>query len=94
MKKLKWRLVGNLNMVMGSVRDENKVPINQTFDDGNGNQDLPFSSFNGARPYVEVGYGVENIFKFFRVDAFHRLTYLDRPGVRDFGLIFSFQFIL
>lgn len=94
MKKLKWRLVGSVNMIMGGVRDENKLDINPLVTNEDGTESLPFSSFEGAEPYIELGYGVENIFKFFRIDAFHRLTYLDRPNVRDFGLKFSFQFIL
>jgi hypothetical protein len=43
---------------------------------------------------MEVGYGIENIFKVMRIDAFHRLTYLNKPGVRSFGVKISFQFIL
>ena len=44
------------------------------------------------KPYVEVGYGVENIFRFLRVDFVHRLTYLDNPNVRNFGVLFTAQF--
>ena len=50
-----------------------------------------------GKPYVELGYGVENIFKFFRVDFIHRLTYVDKiknPEARKFGVLFSFQFNL
>ena len=45
-------------------------------------------------PYVEVGYGIENILKIIRVDFVHRLNYLDRPDVDRFGVKVSFQFIL
>lgn len=31
------------------------------------------------RPYIEANLGIENIFRFFRVDAIWRLTYNDRP---------------
>ena len=50
-----------------------------------------------GKPYIELGYGVENIFKFFRVDFIHRMSYLDKtqnPDVRKFGVLFSFQFNL
>jgi hypothetical protein len=43
---------------------------------------------------VEVGYGIENIFHFFRVDFIHRLTYLDRQQARNFGITFTVQFKL
>jgi len=45
---------------------------------------------NGA--YCEVGAGIENIAKIFRFDAFWRLTYLDKPGVSNFGIRGSIQF--
>jgi hypothetical protein len=40
---------------------------------------------------VELGYGVENIFKFLRVDFVHRVSYLDNPNVRKFGVLFTAQ---
>jgi len=91
-KKLKWRAVANANVLFGSIRDENvlNVPLN-----GPQGEFLPtFRTLDPSVPYVELGYGIENIFKFFRVDAFHRLTYLDQPGVRKFGVKVSAQFIL
>lgn len=39
----------------------------------------------GRRPYLEVGYGISNIFKFLQVGLVHRVTYRDRPGVRRLG---------
>ncbi len=50
-----------------------------------------------TRPYIELGYGVENILKFFRVDFVHRLSYLDEektPSIRKFAVLVSFQFTL
>jgi len=88
-RKLKWRLTGTANLILGGIRDENVEIVAR---DENGL--LPFTEFEGGKPYVEVGYGIENIFKIFRVDAFHRLTYLDSPDARDFGVKFSVQLIL
>jgi len=48
----------------------------------------------GDVPYVELGYGIENIFKFILIDAIHRITYCDRPGVNTFGVRLSTQFKL
>ncbi|MFT7029949.1 MAG: hypothetical protein ACJA2C_001343 [Marinoscillum sp.] len=92
MKKLKWRLIGSANMLYGDISDRN-VAMTQTKLDPDGNVILPFSRMDN-RPYVELGYGVENIFKIFSVEAFHRLTYLDEPDVRKFGLKFNIQLIL
>jgi len=94
LKKLKWRLIGNVNMIQGGVRQENQGAINELVDDGNGNQVLPFSTFRKSTPYVEVGYGIENILKVFRISAFHRLTYTGQPNTNDFGLKFGFQWVL
>jgi hypothetical protein len=44
----------------------------------------------GRIPYMEVGFAVENIFKFIRVDALWRVTHL-KAGVNPFGLRISFQ---
>ena len=91
MRKLKWRLVGSANVIYGGLSAANRninAPITP-----NGEDTLPLGYFD-HRPYVELGYGVENIFKFFRVDFVHRMTYLDNPDVRNFGVLFSFQFTL
>jgi hypothetical protein len=37
-------------------------------------------------PYVEVGAGIENILKLFRVDFIWRLTYRNNPYVGNFGI--------
>ncbi len=91
-KKLKWRAVANANVLYGSVSDKNNL---NTPTVGPHGQDLvTFGRLDPSVPYVELGYGIENIFKFFRVDAFHRLTYLDDPGTRRFGIKVSAQLIL
>ncbi|MDH5609594.1 MAG: DUF5686 and carboxypeptidase regulatory-like domain-containing protein [Cyclobacteriaceae bacterium] len=92
MKLLKWRLVGNANFMYGDIHDSN---VNLTIYplDAAGVPQLPFYTFTN-KPYVELGYGVENIFKVLRIDAFHRITYLDHPNVNKFGLKFSVQVIL
>lgn len=38
------------------------------------------------KPYVELGYGIENILKFIRVDFIHRVTYLYHENARPFGV--------
>lgn len=89
MRKLKWRLVGSANMILGGMSSKNRVLIPQDEE-----QYLPVGFLEHNKPYVELGYGVENIFRFFRVDFIHRLSYLDDPDTRKFGVFFSFHFNL
>jgi hypothetical protein len=53
-----------------------------------------FSGLMGKDPYLEVGIGLENIFKMFRVDYVRRLTYLNKPGISRGGLRFSLKLSL
>jgi len=92
MKKLKWRLVGTSNVIYGGMNKANRALIVEDTSDETDDQTLGF--LERGKPYVELGYGVENIFKFFRVDFIHRLSYLDKPDVRKFGVLFSVQFNL
>jgi len=91
MKKLKWRLVASADVLYGRLSEANRNIISPEDKDGNPTDPVGFLD---DRPYVELGYGVENIFKVLWVEFFHRLTYLDKPDVSDFGVKISFQFIL
>ena len=96
-KRLKWRLLVNANALWGGVRQANRDMIVERDTQG---QLIPGFGSLGRRPYLEVGYGIENILKFFRVQAFHRLTYLGRPSTADgapikgFGVKVSAYFTL
>ncbi len=92
MKKLKWRLIGSANVLYGGL-DQKNIDMVQYPQDENGDDILPFYQLD-SRPYVELGYGVENILKIFSIEAFHRLTYLDHQDVSKFGLKFSIKVIL
>jgi hypothetical protein len=37
-----------------------------------------------SKPYVELGAGVENIFKILRIDAMWRLTYINSNYVKEY----------
>ena len=84
MRKLKWRLVGTANVIYGGMKPANRELMAAS--------DVGF--FEEGKPYVELGYGVENIFRFFRVDFVHRLSYLEPTDVRKFGVLVSVQFNL
>lgn len=90
-RRLNWRLVGSANALYGSLSDRNRrlLPLKDT-------EGQPLTRLNslGQLPYVEVSYGIENIFKFIRVDFIHRLTYRDLPDANNFGVKAGFQFRL
>ncbi|UII29528.1 DUF5686 and carboxypeptidase regulatory-like domain-containing protein [Fulvivirga maritima] len=92
MRKLKWRLLATANVIYGQLSDENRALIPPTT--STGEEVPPVHSFKKNTPYIEVGYGIENIFKIIRVDFLHRLNYLDNPDATKFGVKISFQFIL
>ncbi|MGD1843666.1 MAG: DUF5686 family protein [Thermonemataceae bacterium] len=84
LRKLDWRLVGTFNILYGGLREENFALIPE--EDAVGNPLEPVGRLRSDTPYAEVGYGIDNIFKIFRVDFFHRLTYLDSPLAQPFGV--------
>lgn len=92
MSRLKWRLVGTANVIYGSMRQANRQMIYELTP--NGEPALKTGYFTNGKPYLELGYGVENIFKLLRIDFVHRLTYLDNKNVRKFGILLSVQFKL
>lgn len=89
LQKLNWRLLATANVIVGGMRQANKDLIAELSPAGE--ETLRAGSFVNAKPYVELGYGVENIFKFLRVDFVHRMTYLDNEGARRFGILFTAQ---
>ena len=84
-------MVASAGVLYGGLSKKNRDLLPVSFPDGRPVE--PIGSL-GDTPYVEVSYGIENIFKVFRIDFIHRLTYLDNPDVTDFGAKISFQFIL
>ncbi|QHW00888.1 DUF5686 and carboxypeptidase-like regulatory domain-containing protein [Spirosoma endbachense] len=81
LRRLKWRELVTAKVLVGSVSSANLAMIPST--DAQGRTVEGFSSLTRT-PYVEVGYGIDNIFKVLRVDAIHRLTYRDnltRTGI-------------
>ncbi len=85
-QKLKWRLLATANVLVGSLNQANGGLIQQPTE-----QIHRVYALDPTRPYLELGYGVENIFKFLRVDFIHRLSYLDVPNSRSFGVFFTVQ---
>ncbi len=55
---------------------------------------IPASMESVEKGYYEVGVGIENILKVFRIDAVWRLSYLNHQGIQPFGIRFGLQIIL
>ena len=87
-KKLKWREVVWGKAVVGTLRDENKEVM--PFLEGMYTFNNP-DKISLLKPYVEVGAGVENIFRLLRFDVIQRLSYLDNLGISKFGFRISLQ---
>lgn len=82
-RKLKWRETAQVRGALGRTGDQN-TGFNQ----------LPAGTYmlNSAKPYLEAGVGIENIFRFIRIDGFWRLSYNDHPGTNRFGMLVSAYF--
>jgi hypothetical protein len=86
-KKLKWRETLSAKVLYGSLRAENNPSIHPSLYQlpvaANG---VPITYAMGNKPYVEGSVGIENIFKFIRVDLVRRFDYLDNPNVSEWGI--------
>ena len=81
-KKLKWREVFCFRGLWGHLTDKNNPMKN-----GEGLYAFPTgSSTMGKAPYMEASVGIENIFKFLRIDYVWRLNYLDNPDIQRRGI--------
>lgn len=49
-------------------------------------------TMKGAKPYMEIGVGLDNIFSVLRLDYIWRLSYLNHPGINKSGLRVSLHF--
>jgi len=74
LKHLGWRERFTYNAFMGDLS-----PANQAF-----NRDQHFTPLR-KHPFMEAGFGVENIFHLFSIDFIHRLTYQHSQGAHANG---------
>ncbi len=88
-QKLRWRILATTNIIVGGMRNANKSLISSTTRLGVPTEYV--GQMVPTNPYIEMGYGVENIFRFLRVDFVHRLSYLNSPNSRNFGVFVSIQ---
>ena len=93
LKKLKWREVVSFKGIWGDLTAQNNPALHSNLYafpfESNGQ---PITYALGHTPYVEAGFGIENIFKFVRVDLVRRFTYLDHPDIAKWGIRTRVQF--
>lgn len=95
-KKLKWRSVVSAKAMYGTLSSRNRASNRGNLFGAPGNTTDTFIGFRAPdkAPLVEVGFGIENIVKIFRVDFLWRLNYLDNPEATRFnprlGVDFNF----
>ncbi len=80
---LKLRNYVQVKAAYGSMTNENKNM--QVAFNAQGQSLSPINTF-GKEPYVEFGYGIENIFKIGTLGMVHRLNYHNLPSARLFGV--------
>lgn len=86
-KKLKWREVFAFRGMWGHLSDKNN-PANG----GEGLYLFPDGSYTfGKAPYMEASVGIENIFKFLRLDYVWRLNYKDHRDIQTRGVRFMMR---
>lgn len=90
-RRLGWRSFMTGKVLWGHLSAENRALI--TTHDATGKPLPPVHSLSQT-PYVEVGYGAENVLKSLRIEALHRLTYRENPAVTSFAIKASLQFSL
>jgi hypothetical protein len=87
-KKLQFREVISFRGWYGDLSDQNNPEKN-----GAGLYRFPDNTtMIGDKPYMEIGAGVENIFKLIRIDYVWRLSYRDNPVTPNRGLRFKMVF--
>ena len=89
-RKLKWRQFWNVKTLWGSLSSENNA--NNYVLDASNNKVPAFKSLNN-RTYVELGTGIDNIFKLLRLDFVWRVspTPIYAGKRNQFGVFGSFQ---
>jgi len=87
LKKLKWRETASFKGVWGGLSNANEPSLHPSlyqFPIASNGQPITYAL--GKTPYMEGSVGIENIFKFVRVDLVRRFTYLDHPDVAKWGI--------
>ena len=99
-RKLKWRELIGVNVFWGALSEKNNPYHNEGSPrlfhfPGRFNEAGVFTPqshpIDYSRPYVELYFGVYNIFKFFHIQYVRRLSYLDNPATKKNGIRIGFE---
>lgn len=86
LKVLKWREIFAFRGFYGKLTQKNNPDYNRDM------LVFPNETYTtGREPYMEYNIGIENIFKFFRIDYVRRINYLDHPDINKDGFRLSFD---
>ena len=97
-KNWKWRNFAFVKAAYGNISNENRslMPEEKPITNASDRTFNRVNSFKDNIPYLEVGYGFENIFKIISINMVHRLTYLDSvpnyPSHRSWGINLGLKF--
>lgn len=83
LRKLQWREVVHAKALVGSLNEDNLNFI-----------EFPNTLTPLNDPYLEVGLGVENIFKIIRIDVLWRATHLEKTDASPIGIRAKLQLAL
>lgn len=89
-KKLKWREVFVCKGVWGTLEERNNGALNNT----QAPLLFPLGMTSVDKPYVEMGFGVENIFRLLRLDFIWRMTHKEATlgqDIQNFAVNMSVQ---
>lgn len=91
-KKLKWREYIAVKCLWGDLSDKNNPFLPENADDEI-LMHFPEGShlMNRREPYVEMAFGIHNIFKIMHVEYVRRLNYLGLPTAQKDGIRFMFR---
>lgn len=91
-KHLKWRELIGARVLWGALSDKNNPMLEQNWDSS---VLMAFPEgctvMDPKKPYVEVYFGVHNLFKFFQIAYVRRLNYLDLPTASKHGVRIGFR---
>ncbi|MDY7396285.1 DUF5686 family protein [Aureibaculum sp. 2210JD6-5] len=87
MRKLKWREIVGARAVIGNLSHENIITSPFLID-----RRLNDNLYIPTKPYYEYFVGIDNIFKFIRIDFVFRGNYMDIPGATKFAIKGGFGF--
>jgi len=86
LRKLKFRSYATFKAVMGTITNANRDANSLNAFVPTEENTYPGFRTPSARPYMEASVGIENILKVLQIEAVWRLSYLDNPQARQFGI--------